>query len=264
MRKTHRPSREARAARGKQARHTANRSSHGRWEPAAGRPDPIALLEEQAASRVPELVPIRYGRMMVSPFTFYRGAALIMAADLAATPDSGITVQCCGDAHLSNFGVFGSPERKLMFDINDFDETLPGPWEWDVKRLAASLEVAGRDRGFSPSDRRRVVLAAAREYRQGMREAADTTTLDVWYSHMEIGEMLEWIRTEDDDKRLVKADRSVVDVAKARTRDSTRAFKKLIIEFKDPRLRPTDTLRCLDTQLQAPISANQKLRVGIL
>jgi uncharacterized protein (DUF2252 family) len=229
VRKTHRPSREARAARGKQARHTAPRSSHGRWEPATGRPDPVALLEEQAASRVPELVPIRYGRMTVSPFTFFRGAALIMAADLAHSPDSGITVQCCGDAHLSNFGVFGSPERKLMFDINDFDETLPGPWEWDLKRLAASLEVAGRDRGFSPADRRRVVLAAAREYRQGMRDAATMTTLDVWYSHMEIGEMLEWIRTEDDDKRLVKreGDHTVVDVAKARTRDSTRAFKKL-------------------------------------
>ena len=176
-----------------------------------------------------ELVPIRYGRMLVSPFTFFRGAALIMAADLAATPDSAITVQCCGDAHLSNFGVFGSPERQLMFDINDFDETLPGPWEWDVKRLAASFEVAGRDRGFSPDDRRLVVTAAAREYRLGLRQAAAMTTLDVWYSHMKTSEMLEWIRTEDSDKRLSKKEAagSVMDVDKARTRDSHRAFRKL-------------------------------------
>jgi hypothetical protein len=167
--------------------------------------------------------------MLVSPFTFFRGAALVMASDLSATPDSGITVQCCGDAHLSNFGVFGSPERQLMFDINDFDETLPGPWEWDVKRLAASFEVAGRDRGFTPSDRRQVVLAAARQYRLGLRQAAEMTTLDVWYSHMEIGEMLEWIHTEDSDKRLGRRERagSVVDVDKARTRDSHRALRKL-------------------------------------
>jgi uncharacterized protein (DUF2252 family) len=170
--------------------------------------------------------------MLVSPFAFFRGAALIMASDLAATPDSGITVQCCGDAHLSNFGVFGSPERKLMFDINDFDETLPGPWEWDVKRLAASFEVAGRDRGFAPSDRRRVVAAAAAEYRLGLRQAAEMTTLDVWYSHMEITEMLEWIRTEDSDRRQGKrgaggAVVDVVDVDKARTRDSHRALRKL-------------------------------------
>ncbi len=165
--------------------------------------------------------------MLVSPFAFFRGAALIMASDLSATPDSGITVQCCGDAHLSNFGVFGSPERRLVFDINDFDETLPGPWEWDVKRLAASFEIAGRDRGYTASDRRRVVMAAVREYRQGMRQAAQRNTLDVWYSHMEIGEMLDWIRTEDSDRRLGKKGGQVLDVAKARTRDSLRAFRKL-------------------------------------
>jgi len=167
--------------------------------------------------------------MLVSPFTFYRGAALIMASDLATTPDSGITVQCCGDAHLSNFGVFGSPERKLMFDINDFDETLPGPWEWDVKRLATSFEIAGRDRGFTPDDRRDIVRVMARQYRQGLRDAAQMSTLDVWYSHMEIEEMLEWIRTEDSDQRVEKngAGGAVVDVAKARTRDSHRAFRKL-------------------------------------
>ena len=139
-----------RIARGRAARSDAPRSSHSQWEAAPGRPDPISLLEEQAKSRVPELVPIRYGRMLISPFTFFRGAASIMAADLAGTPTSGVTVQLCGDAHLSNFGLFGTPERRLLFDINDFDETLPGPWEWDVKRLAASLEIMGRDNGFSP------------------------------------------------------------------------------------------------------------------
>ena len=143
----------------------------------ADRPDSIALLQEQAESRVPELVPIRYGRMLVSPGTFYRGAAnLITASDLAATRVSGVTVQLCGDARLSNFGVFGSPERQLVFDINDFDETLPGPWEWDVKRLAASFEVAGRDLGFSRADRRAVVLAVVREYREPVREAAGMRT----------------------------------------------------------------------------------------
>jgi uncharacterized protein (DUF2252 family) len=121
----------------------------------------VALLAEQAASRVPQLVPIRHGRMLASPFTFYRGGALIMAADLADTPVSGVTVQLCGDAHLSNFGLFGTPERQMIFDLNDFDETLPGPWEWDVKRMAASFEVMGRDRGFSPADRRAVVMAGA-------------------------------------------------------------------------------------------------------
>ena len=164
-------------ARGRVARTVAPRSSHGSWEPAADRPDPVALLEEQADVRVPELVPIRYGRMLESPFTFFRGAALIMAADLAATPRSGVNVQLCGDAHLSNFGVFGSPERKMLFDINDFDETLPGPWEWDVKRLAASLEVAGRDLGFAPADRREVVTACVAEYRGQMRTAAELTRL---------------------------------------------------------------------------------------
>ena len=153
----------------------------------ADRPDPVALLEEQARTRVPELVPIRYGRMLVSPFTFYRGAALIMAADLAG-PRSGVTVQLCGDAHLSNFGLFGSPERRMLFDINDFDETLPGPWEWDVKRLAASFEVMGRDRGFTPADRRAVVMAGVGEYRDRMRRAAGMGTLDAWYDQLEAGD----------------------------------------------------------------------------
>jgi uncharacterized protein (DUF2252 family) len=189
----------------------------------------VALLQEQAATRVPELVPIRYGRMLVSPFTFFRGAAAIMAADLASTPDTGITVQCCGDAHLSNFGVFGSPERQMIFDINDFDETLPGPWEWDVKRLAASFEVAGRDLGFSRADRRSIVVAVSREYRRRLRQASQGGALEVWYSHMEVSQMVEWIRTEVGEKRMGKKDghEAVLDVAKARTRDSLRAFKRL-------------------------------------
>src|SRR5437764_9083048 len=147
-----------RAARGKEARAEVPRSSHAAYEPAPGRPDPIELLEAQAQTRVAELVPIRYGRMLVSPFTFYRGAAKIMAADLAGTPDSGLRVQCCGDAHLSNFGVFASPDRRLIFDINDFDETLPGPWEWDVKRLAVSMLIAARDDGVGRKAQQRVVL----------------------------------------------------------------------------------------------------------
>src|SRR5436305_6409217 len=147
-----------RVARGKSARAEGPRSSHVRFEPSPNRSDPLELLERQAATRVPELVPIRYGRMLVSPFTFYRGAALIMANDLAGTPRSGLTVQCCGDAHLSNFGLFASPERRLVFDLNDFDETLPGPWEWDVKRLAPSMLVAAINNGFKRKDQDRVVL----------------------------------------------------------------------------------------------------------
>jgi len=217
-----------RMARGKEARGRAPRRSHGRWEPAADRPDPVALLEEQAASRVAELVPVRYGRMLVSPFTFYRGAALIMAADLAATPVSGVTVQLCGDAHLSNFGLFGTPERRMLFDINDFDETLPGPWEWDVKRLAASFEIMGRDRGFGAADRRDIVVAGVREYRDRMRRAAGMGSLDAWYEHFEAGMLLKLVRREIRVKRVGKAEGRAVEemVTKARTRDSTRVFAK--------------------------------------
>ena len=167
-----------RAARGKEARAAVPRDSHAVFDPPPDRPDPIALLEEQAQSRVPELVPIRWGRMMVSPFTYYRGAALPMASDLATTPVSGLAVQACGDAHLSNFGIFGSAERRLVFDVNDFDETLPGPWEWDVKRLAASLEVAARGNGFPGKDRREIVTATVARYRQAMRTFAGMTNLE--------------------------------------------------------------------------------------
>ena len=175
-----------RAARGKAARAEVPRSSHAAFEPPAHRADPIKLLERQAQTRVPELVPIRYGRMLVSPFTFYRGAALIMASDLAATPRSGLMVQCCGDAHLSNFGVFASPERRLVFDVNDFDETLPGPWEWDVKRLAASMLIAARDNGFPVKDQEQIVLDTVEAYRTAMAGFAAMKNLDVWYAHLDI------------------------------------------------------------------------------
>jgi uncharacterized protein (DUF2252 family) len=223
-----------RVARGLAARKEAPRSSHGQWQPAPDRPDPIALLEEQAASRVPELVPVRYGRMLASPFTFYRGAALIMAADLAATPVTGVTVQLCGDAHLSNFGLFGTPERRMLFDINDFDETLPGPWEWDVKRLAASFEIMGRHRGFSPADRRDVVMAGVREYRDRMRRAAETGSLNAWYEHFEAGMLLKLVRQEVRVKRVGKSEGEAVEemVAKARTRDSTRVLARRVDEVE--------------------------------
>src|SRR6476659_6495058 len=183
-----------RVARGKAARREVPRSSHAGFTPGAHRQDPVALLEHQAVTRVPELVPIRYGRMLVSAFTFYRGAALIMASDLAGTPRSGITTQVCGDAHLMNFGVFASPERRLEFGINDFDETCPGPWEWDVKRLAASFAIAGRDNGFSTKERAKVLLALLGEYRTGMHRFAAMSNLAVWYSHMDVDAALKELR----------------------------------------------------------------------
>jgi uncharacterized protein (DUF2252 family) len=223
---------EERAERGRAARRGAPRSEHGRWQAAPGRPDPVALLEEQAATRVPELVPIRYGRMLVSPFTFYRGAAAIMSADLAATPVSGITVQLCGDAHLSNFGVFGTPERQLIFDINDFDETLPGPWEWDVKRMAASFEIMGRFRGFSPDNRHAIVTAGVREYRERMRRAADMPTLDAWYDQLEADVLLNMVRQQVRVRQLDKksARRARKHMAHAYANDSARVFAKRTAE----------------------------------
>ncbi|MGP0028897.1 MAG: DUF2252 domain-containing protein [Acidimicrobiales bacterium] len=219
---------EQRLARGRRARQKAPRSSHGTWEPAPGRPDPIALLEEQAETRVPELVPIRYGRMLASPSAFYRGAATIMACDLAASPRSGVAVQLCGDAHLANFGLFASPERQLMFDINDFDETLPGPWEWDVKRLAASFEIVGRDRGFSPEDRRAIVMAGVREYRDRMRQAASMRALDAWYAHMSVNQITDWVTAAESREELAKKikNEAALDISRARNRDSVAVFAK--------------------------------------
>jgi hypothetical protein len=209
-----------RVARGRVARAEVPRSSHAEYTPAPHRQDPVALLESQAESRVPELVPIRYGRMLVSPFTFYRGAALLMAADLATTPDSGLRAQLCGDAHLSNFGLFASPDRRLVFDLNDFDETLPGPWEWDVKRLAVSFEVAGRENGYSRKERRRIVQETVAAYRQAMGQFAGMRALDVWYARLEVDELLAELK-----KRMAKKAGQVV--AKARTKDSMTAFSKL-------------------------------------
>jgi uncharacterized protein (DUF2252 family) len=217
------PSRADRVAQGKDARAVAPLESHAEFSPGPGR-DPVGLLLGQAASRVPELVPVRHGRMLVSPFTFYRGAALPMAADLAGTPASGLRVQLCGDAHLSNFGAFASPERSLVFDVNDFDETLPGPFEWDVKRLAASLAVAGRDSGFPAKDRRKIVLAAAERYRTAMREFAEQTFLDVWYAHLDIEPVVAEFRSQVKAKRFKLAEKLL---AKAHTSDSTKALDKL-------------------------------------
>src|SRR3989440_10421489 len=176
------PSIDDHRAKGLEARDRAAPSSHTKWRPAADRPDPVALLEEQNVTREPDLVPVRHGRMMVSPFTFYRGAAMIMAADLKGTPVAGLTSQLCGDAHLSNFGLFGSPERRLLFDLNDFDETLPGPLEYDVKRLVASFTIAARHNGFSKSEGRAITTAVARRYRQSMADFAGMRTLDIWYA----------------------------------------------------------------------------------
>ena len=213
-----------RSARGHAARREVPRSSHADFSPAPHRPDPVELLESQAPSRVPELVPIRYGRMLVSPFTFYRGAALIMAADLASSPNSGLHAQLCGDAHLSNFGVFASPDRRLVFDLNDFDETLPGPWEWDVKRLAVSMEVAGRDNGYSDKERRSILLETVAGYRNAMREFAGMGSLDVWYSRLEVDELFAQLRSQVKKTQLKRAEKTV---AKARTKDSMTAFSKL-------------------------------------
>jgi uncharacterized protein (DUF2252 family) len=200
------------------------REAHATLDLPADRPDPVGLLESQAASRLPGLVPIRYGRMLVSPFSYFRGAALPMASDLASTPSSGIIVQACGDAHLSNFGFFASPERRLVFDVNDFDETLPGPWEWDVKRLAASLEIAGRDSGFSGTERRQIVLAATGSYRKAMREFADMSNLDVWYASADVDRLRANVDAQVDKRRRKMLAKGV---AKAQNRTSMQELSKL-------------------------------------
>jgi uncharacterized protein (DUF2252 family) len=217
----------ARAARGKAARTRVPRSSHAEFEPGPDRADPVELLEYQAEARVPELVPIRYGRMLVSPFSFYRGAAKIMAGDLAPTPVSGFTVQCCGDAHLSNFGVFGSPERKLVFDLNDFDETAPGPWEWDVKRLATSMLLAARDNDFTVADQENIVLETVAAYRSAMAGFASMSNLNVWYAHVDVEAVLAELGSQLTARQVRRTGKAL---AKARTRDSMAAFTKLIRE----------------------------------
>ncbi len=222
------------AAAGKAAREKTPRSSHGEWEPAKGRKDPVKLLESQAKSRVPELVPIRYGRMLASPFTFFRGAAAIMAMDLAKTPQSGLRVQACGDAHLSNFGVFAAPDRRLVVDVNDFDETLPGPWEWDLKRLAASFEIAGRDREFTAKETRAAVLSTVREYREAMRGFAAMGNLDVWYARLDVDALLAEVAQVADRKQMKAAEKNV---AKAQKKNSLKAFDRLVHEVDgEPRI----------------------------
>ena len=200
------------------------RSVHGEWSAPSGRRDPVELLEEQAASRVPELVPIRYGRMLVSPFTFYRGAAYLMAADLAGSQRTGLRVQLCGDAHLSNFGGFAAPDRRLVFDVNDFDETLPGPFEWDLKRLVASFAVAGRDLGFAREQRRGVNLAVTRSYREAMRGLASMKTFDLWYSRVDAEALIAQFQSAASAKRRKLMEKNL---AKTRAKDSLRAFTKL-------------------------------------
>jgi uncharacterized protein (DUF2252 family) len=219
-----------RAASGKAARAKTPLEAHADFRPAGSR-DPVALLVSQAQTRVPELVPIRHGRMLVSPFTFYRGTALVMAADLDTSPTPGLRAQLCGDAHLSNFGAYASPERRLVFDINDFDETLPGPFEWDVKRLATSLVVAGRDNGFTRKGCRKVTLAAVKSYRTAMRGFASQPILSVWYAHLNIEEAVAQYKSTLTGRELKerKADLKATEslLAKAHTRDSLQAIGKL-------------------------------------
>ena len=213
-----------RAARGKAARAEVPRSAHAVWEPPADRPSPVDLLEEQAKTRVPELVPIRYGRMLVSAFTFYRGAAYLMASDLSGLPRTSLRAQLCGDAHLSNFGAYAAPDRRLVFSVNDFDETLPGPFEWDVKRLAASFAVAGRDRGFDDKQREGVNLAVGRSYREWMARFAGMRTLDLWYARVDVEALLAQFQTIATAAERKRADKNL---AKTKTKDSLKAFAKL-------------------------------------
>ena len=235
VRKMAHPSIDERKAAGLEARDKVPVSSHTKWGPAADRADPVTLLEEQDATREPDLVPVPHGRMMVSPFTFYRGAAKIMAADLKDTPRAGLISQLCGDAHLSNFGVFASPERALLFDLNDFDETLPGPFEYDVKRMSASFTIAARNNGFTKSEQRDVTLASVRAYREAMAEFAQMRTMDIWYAHRSEQELMSAVDLAVS-SQTDKAQRKVAQDAaknarkgalKARTRDSLQALSKL-------------------------------------
>ena len=228
------PSVEERRAHGKELRKRMPLATHGKWKPAADRPDPVELLAQQDERREPDLVPVRHGRMLVSPFTFYRGAARIMAADLKDTPRAGLTVQLCGDAHLSNFGVFASPERALLFDVNDFDETLPGPFEYDVRRMAASFTIAGRNNGFGKAVTRAATLASVGAYRAAMAEFAQERVMEIWYARLseaDIGAAIKSLqRTEKGKaKKAVKRDEKAAahDAAKAETHDSLQALSKL-------------------------------------
>ena len=212
-----------RAAHGKSLRKLAPRSSHGDWAPAADRPDPLSLLQAQDEGRIQQLLPIKYGRMLASPFAFLRGSATVMASDLASTPVTGLNVVLCGDAHLSNFGIFATPERNLVFDINDFDETYPGPWEWDLKRLAASAVVAGRENGFKEKDCRNLALTVSRSYRTLMKRFAETAILDVWYFNMDVDVVMKLFKKYS--KTGAKSTQKTV--KKARSHTSQRTLDKL-------------------------------------
>jgi uncharacterized protein (DUF2252 family) len=257
-------SRAERAAIGKAARSRVSPGSLADLH-VDGRADPVELLESQAATRVPDLVPIRYGRMLATPFSFFRGGALLMAADLARTPDSGLRVQLCGDAHLSNFGVFATPERRLVFDVNDFDETHPGPFEWDVKRLVASLAVAGRENGYTTKKRRAVVLATAAAYREAMSTFAGQGNLAVWYTHFDVDQVLKAIGGQLGAKRTARAQAAL---DKARSRDSVQALAKLTttvegrarIKNQPPLLVPVEDLWGPDEAAQAMDNLHGLLR----
>jgi uncharacterized protein (DUF2252 family) len=253
-----------RAALGKEARKRVPRRSHGDWAPRPGRPDPVGLLEEQAADRVPDLVPIRYGRMLVSPGTFYRGGALLMASDLAGSADSGLRAQLCGDAHLMNFGLYQSPERRLVFDINDFDETLPGPWEWDVKRLAASFEIAARDHGFPGPVRRSIVQNCARAYRESMLEMAEKRAIDLWYTRLDSDLIQGYVAAlgGKDAKQMAR------DLTRAENKHDLRALSRLTAEVEGrtrlrsapPLLVPARELLEGDARLRFTQSVEEALR----
>jgi uncharacterized protein (DUF2252 family) len=222
-----------RAAVGKAARRTAPRRGHATWDPGADRPDPLSVLEAQEESRVPELVPIRHGRMAASAFAFYRGAAAVMALDLAQRPNTGLTVQLCGDAHLANFGGFGAPDRDLVFDVNDFDETHPGPFEWDVQRLAVSFEVAGQDRDMTAAQREAAVRWVARSYRETMRTLAARRTLDIWYSRLDVAEIAARWGSQASATMVRNLERLAI---KAESKDHLKAFNRLV-HVEDGQLR---------------------------
>ena len=243
-------------ARGRARRERVSLEEHAYWDAPSDRPDPVSVLEEQAKTRLPDLVPVRYGRMMASPFSYFRGAALPMASDLADTPVTGLAVQACGDAHLANFGIYGTPERRLVFDVNDFDETLPGPWEWDVKRLAASLEVAGRANGYTGKQRRGIVLNAVSQYREAMRGFAGMTNLEVWYARGDVEELRAQFESALSARQRKRVDKGV---AKAKTKNNLQALSKLatVVDGQvrllsdPPVLVPVDELDQAETDQEA-------------
>jgi uncharacterized protein (DUF2252 family) len=257
-----------RRAKAKEARNHTPPSSHTEWTPATDRPDPVGLLEEQNLTREPDLVPVRHGRMLVSPFAFYRGTAKIMAVDLHGTPTAGLNVQLCGDAHLSNFGLFASPERRLVFDLNDFDETLPGPFEYDVKRMAASFMIAARNNGFAKADRRAATRASVVAYREAMAGFATMDTLGIWYAHLDEDQLVQGIRSAAEASKTKKgtkaAERAEKAVAKAHTRHSLQALSKLG-ELVDGRYRivsqPPIVVPARDLEATYGLSADEIERV---